>query len=430
MIKTIFIAIVVFILSELIFITSAQTQPWKKLPSPVTGTLRFVSFVDSLTGWAAGEAGTIIRTTDGGSSWDIQNSTVQTFIMDVFFVDQNYGWAISLRDEFPFNSILLRTINGGDNWFTDDFPDSVGLVRTILFFDTLNGFAGGSNISRTTDGGSSWIGINIDSSLVSDFPIHNFNFFSREFGYACGGRIDVAGVIWKTSNSGLNWTAQRVSADEVFDIFIFDSLNAVTLSGDPEGLFPIAELKTVNAGETWVYSDLPFVGLSYAIEFRTFNEGWSASGEKFLLTPDHGTTWDEFGTPDSTTIYDIQFINARTGYAVGKNGTILKLDPTLVSIEKEAILPDELVLLQNYPNPFNPSTVISYQLPVNGNVSLKVYDVLGNEVLTLVDEFKQAGKFEFDFNASSTSMNLVSGVYFYQLRTIDFVQTKKMIYLK
>jgi photosystem II stability/assembly factor-like uncharacterized protein len=430
MIKTIFIVIVVFILSELILITYAQTQPWKKLPSPVTGTLRFVSFVDSLTGWAAGEAGTIIRTTDGGSSWDVQNSTVQTFIMDVFFIDQNFGWAISLRDEFPFNSILLKTTTGGDNWFADDFPDSVGLVRTIFFFDSLNGFAGGSNISRTTDGGSSWIGTNVDSSLVSDFPIYNFNFFNREFGYACGGRIDVAGVIWKTSNSGLNWTAQEVSADEVFDIFIFDSLNAVTLSGDPEALFPIVKLKTTNAGETWVYSELPFVGLSYAIEFRTFNEGWSASGEKFLLTTDHGATWDEFETPDSTTIYDLQFINARTGYAVGANGVILKIDPTLVSIEKETILPDEFVLYQNYPNPFNPSTSIRFQIANFGFVSLTVYDVLGNEVATLVNEEKQPGVYEVEFNLPAGKQGTSSGVYFYQLKAGSFIQSNKMLYLK
>jgi dienelactone hydrolase len=81
---------------------------------------------------------------------------------------------------------------------------------------------------------------------------------------------------------------------------------------------------------------------------------------------------------------------------------------------------------QNYPNPFNPSTVISYQLPVNGNVTLKIFDVLGNEVATLVDEYKPAGSYEVEFSANG----LTSGMYFYTLKAGNFVETKKMLLLK
>jgi hypothetical protein len=98
-------------------------------------------------------------------------------------------------------------------------------------------------------------------------------------------------------------------------------------------------------------------------------------------------------------------------------------DPT--SVEHEIELSD-FYLSQNYPNPFNPSTVISYRLPVAGNVSLKVYDMLGNEVATLIDEYKPAGSFEVEFNAK----DLPSGIYFYQLKAGELVETKKMILLK
>jgi hypothetical protein len=83
-------------------------------------------------------------------------------------------------------------------------------------------------------------------------------------------------------------------------------------------------------------------------------------------------------------------------------------------------------LEQNYPNPFNPSTVISYQLPVSSDVTLKVYDILGNEITTLVDEYRPAGRYEIEFNASS----LPSGVYFYQLKAREFISTKKMILIR
>lgn len=83
-------------------------------------------------------------------------------------------------------------------------------------------------------------------------------------------------------------------------------------------------------------------------------------------------------------------------------------------------------LSQNYPNPFNPSTTISYQLPETGNVNIKVYDVLGKEVATLVNNEQRAGSYKVDFNGSS----LASGIYYYQIRAGKFVETKKMILLK
>jgi len=88
--------------------------------------------------------------------------------------------------------------------------------------------------------------------------------------------------------------------------------------------------------------------------------------------------------------------------------------------------PNFFILNQNYPNPFNPSTVISFQLSANSKVSLKVYDVLGNEVAILIDEEKYAGNYKFDFNGS----NLACGIYFYTLRADNFVQNRKMILLK
>ena len=370
--------------------------------------------------------------------------------MDIFFVDENLGWALTLKDVFPFNSVILKTTNGGDEWSAENFPDSSKLIRTIFFFDSLNGFVGGSYIAYTSDGGYNWVEADIDSNMVSNFPVYKFNFLNRQFGYACGGRIDVAGVVWRTTNYGLSWNAQGISADEVFDVFIFDSLNAITLSGDPEGLYPIAKITTNNSGETWNNEELPYFGLSFAIDFRTYNEGWSASGYKFLLTTNRGETWEEFETPDSSTVYDVQFTDARTGYAVGENGVILKLDPTLVGVEQVINTPTEFILHQNYPNPFNPTTKIKFTIPSTPlslgeglGVRLVVYDVLGNEIAVLVDEYKPAGKYEVEFNASSIIRNLASGIYFYQLRIRgseinsppgqaeqELIQTKKMIYLK
>jgi hypothetical protein len=103
-----------------------------------------------------------------------------------------------------------------------------------------------------------------------------------------------------------------------------------------------------------------------------------------------------------------------------------------VSLEDKDELPKEFSLLQNYPNPFNPTTKINYEIPLIGGdergefVTLKVYDVLGNEVATLVNEEKPAGEYEVEFDGSELS----SGIYFYQLKTGSFIESKKMILMK
>ena len=88
--------------------------------------------------------------------------------------------------------------------------------------------------------------------------------------------------------------------------------------------------------------------------------------------------------------------------------------------------PTEFRLYQNYPNPFNPVTTIEYSLPVESFVQLKVYNAIGNEVATLVNEEQAAGDYKVDFNA----VELPSGIYFYKLQNTNFIQTKKMIFLK
>ena len=102
----------------------------------------------------------------------------------------------------------------------------------------------------------------------------------------------------------------------------------------------------------------------------------------------------------------------------------------ITNIIKENFLESDFVLSQNYPNPFNPSTRIQYQVASGSHVTLKVYDVLGNEVATLVDEFKPAGSYEIEFNSASSIKHLTSGIYYYRLKAGKFIQTKKMIYLK
>lgn len=106
---------------------------------------------------------------------------------------------------------------------------------------------------------------------------------------------------------------------------------------------------------------------------------------------------------------------------------ILKVSNLPTALENEAnSVVNNFILEQNYPNPFNPSTKISWQSPVGSRQTLKVYDILGNELATLVDEFREAGRYEITFDASTLS----SGIYFYKLQAGSYVETKKMILIR
>ncbi len=130
------------------------------------------------------------------------------------------------------------------------------------------------------------------------------------------------------------------------------------------------------------------------------------------------------------------------GVSVGNNTAVVVRHNKIYAFAPDGlneVVPENTIpvrsfsLSQNYPNPFNPSTRIQYQVPGISQVVLKIYDVLGNEIATLVNEEKPAGSYEVEFNANGHSgnvRNLASGIYFYQLKAAEFIQTKKMILLK
>ena len=125
------------------------------------------------------------------------------------------------------------------------------------------------------------------------------------------------------------------------------------------------------------------------------------------------------------------------GTVVGSKQTIIRTTNGGVTfVEDDNAIPSQpknFHLCQNYPNPFNLSTRIQYSVNSTQNVTLKVYDLLGREVATLVNEEKPAGEYEVEFNTNRRSgevRNLTSGIYCYQLKTGDYIATKKMVLLK
>jgi hypothetical protein len=139
--------------------------------------------------------------------------------------------------------------------------------------------------------------------------------------------------------------------------------------------------------------------------------------------------WYEFFTNDSLDVTDV---NAQISLQPGEYRlyTSVRLPSInyLVDVKDEEEIPTQFRLEQNYPNPFNPATIISYQLPTDSRVTLKVYDILGREITTLVNEYQKAGSYISQFSILNSQLS--SGIYFYRLTAGDFIQTKKMMLMK
>jgi len=290
-----------------------------------------------------------------------------------------------------------------------------------------------------------------------------------------GGWVDSDGKLYSTVNGGINWNLR------------VDSINDFWFTNTNNGWY-IAEDKiyhTTDAGANWLLQFTNQGDLLYDLFFLNSNEGWAAGENGTLLRTINGGLPVEFisftlsvnnnhvtldwQTATETNNQGFQIERRKTqdernevwnsiGFVNG-NGTTTEpqsysfVDENIQTgkyqyrlkqidfdgsfeysnvIEVEIIAPLKFSLEQNYPNPFNPVTSIHYAISSMQFVTLNVFDVLGKEIATLVNEEKPAGSYEVEFNSVETlhATSLPSGVYFYQLRAGDYIETKKMILLK
>ncbi|MCU0332412.1 MAG: T9SS type A sorting domain-containing protein [Ignavibacteriaceae bacterium] len=227
-----------------------------------------------------------------------------------------------------------------------------------------------------------------------------------------GGYEDDAskGAVWVFTRSGSTWTQQGNklvgtgaigNASQGFSISLSGDGNTALVGGIDDNAFAGATWVFMRSGGVWSQLGNKLIG-SDAV-------GNANQGGAVAIAPD-GNTAIVGGIADNT-----------------NTGAAWVFVPGTTSVQQTSNeTPMSFLLNQNYPNPFNPSTVISYQLPVSGNTTLKIYDVLGNEVATLVNEEQSAGNYEVDFDATGLS----SGLYFYKLQSDNFVETKKMLLMK
>ena len=194
-------------------------------------------------------------------------------------------------------------------------------------------------------------------------------------------------------------------------------------------------LKTSNGGSTWINQSINKTVTLIPVYFTDINNGTIVgSNSTILKTTNKGSSWFRQSTNVYSWFEDIFYLDENNGMIVGHSDKVLKTTNggmTFIEEETNPYQSNSFHLFQNYPNPFNPSTKIRYSVPQSSTVIIKVFDTLGNEIETLVNEEKSAGIYEVEFNSHSGEVrNLPSGVYFYRLLIGDKIETKKMILMR
>ena len=395
-------------------ITSNGGLDWTIKNSGTTNYLYSIFFFDTNIGFISG-MGVVLKTTDGGENWSIFGNAPPHPLYDICFTDLNIGYAVSWQSQKVF-----KTTDGGLNWFKsiagiigyDDFA-------AVDFIDSDTGVIVGGNdkIYRTTNGGTNWV--SISSPSASDYK--DILFVTSNLGYAVGRY----GVVIHTTDGGSTW--QQQNSFTTNDLYALSFLNPYT--GNVVGEMGTI-LKTINGGGFFPITTLinNVTAGSQTIPVET-NNGFNIN-DQIIINP--GGSNEE-----SNTITGFGSIILKTpllfDHSAGE--PIIAINITSTEDEIGELFPEAFKLLQNYPNPFNPNTKISWQSPVGSHQTIKVFDVLGNEIATLVDEYKPAGSYNVEFTinnlpAGRQGFQLSSGVYFYQLRAGDYTSVKKMILLK
>lgn len=288
---------------------------WVQQQSPTRNLLYSVYFTDTLTGWAAGQTGTILKTTNGGNLWFIQQSGVNNVLRSIYFTNSASGWIVGN------NGLILKTTNGGTNW-TIKLSNTSNNLRCI-YFSSNSGWIVGEN------GTIIKYYYNSDYWAVQQSPVNsNLNsicFPSASSGWAVGEK----GIILNTTNSGYSWqVAQNLGDLHTFYAVSFPTTMTGYVAGqyiDPSGYKISYLFKTPMGGEYW-YFQLPGLNsIIRSVYFVNMNKGIIVGDSgRIVGTVNGGDNWSGLNSHTVKNLNSVFFPSLNDGWIVGENGMILK----------------------------------------------------------------------------------------------------------
>jgi photosystem II stability/assembly factor-like uncharacterized protein len=365
---------------------------------------------------------------------------------DGFHTKVDYTNSNIIYAEYQFGGIGKST-NGGQNF--NYIGNGIDFTRTNwstpYLLDIQNPnilYLGTYKLFRTTNGGNFWTAISPDLTRGPNGRLGTITCISSAVESDGNTRVIYVGTddakLSVTTNSGSSWEDRTgVLPQRYITDVLTDKRNPaiayVTLSGYNLDEKNPHVFRTTDYGISWIdiSGNLPDIPVnSVIIDYDKEGTLYIGTDAGVFLTNNLGNNWEILGTglPNSP-VFDLNYHQPTKKLVAGTHGrSLFEFDlGTLVSVETENdLIINNINLYQNYPNPFNPTTKISWQSSVSCNQTLIIYDMLGNEVTILIDEFRKAGTHEVNFDASGLS----SGIYFYQLKAGRYTETRKMILLR
>lgn len=363
------------------------------------------------------------RSTNNGVSWDadirLTNNSSSSVLPSVASFGQNVHVVWHDDRDGNYEIYYKRSINGGVSWendtrltnsprTSDEASLSVSASEVnVVWTDERDGLYGEIYYKRSTDGGLSWESDNrlTNNIAVSSAPsisiagqfVHvvwhdnRDTFWDTEIWYKCS---TDRGFSWGTdirltTYLGNSWFPQIVS---------FDSIVHIVWQDNRDGNDEVYYKRSIDHGVSWEI-DIRITNYFERSKFPSIS----------LLDSAIHIVWEDYRDG-----------NAEVYYKHNLTGIILSLQ------NSNSEIPTSYMMYQNYPNPFNPNTKIKFQIPKSGQVNLEVFDALGRNISTLVNESLNAGVYEVDWNA----INNPSGIYFYKITTSEFAEVKKMVLIK
>ncbi|MBI1806427.1 MAG: T9SS type A sorting domain-containing protein [Ignavibacteria bacterium] len=309
--------------------TTDAAASWFSQDAQSVKDLFAVNFVSSTTGWIGGIDGAIYKTTDGGTTWASESTGTASTIYGFYFLNATTGWAVGT------SGAILATTNGGTTW-TPQASGTTQSLYSVNFTSPMIGFTTGAFglILRTSNGGSTWT----PQVSGTDLSLYGVQFTSSLTGWAVG----AFGTILKTTNGGFLWFSQ--SSKTYNDLFGVRFINSSV--GWAVGDFGTIGA-TTDGGVTWQLQSSGVKNTLNAIHFPTTTGGWAVGEEGTIVhSTDGGLSWAPQPSSVFQTLYGIYILNSNLGWAVGDSAIIVKTtngglswfeqnshtDPTLYSV--------------------------------------------------------------------------------------------------
>jgi hypothetical protein len=397
----------IFLFAAVLLSTAQLYSQWVNVPNGLSTNQEFWTMASSGNNLFAGNNNGVYISTNDGANWSLTSLNKQG---SVLLVDGSNIYAgTPLR--------VYVSSNNGQNWSQMGTDSVVGIWGLAKYGDTIFAGSDSRGVYRTTNNGANWT--LTKSGSISSLAINGNYIFAGDWSTS---------KVWVSSNNGNNWYSTSLGnpfTEVVFSLAVKG--NNIFAGTDNGGIFVSS-----NNGANWTQTSLN----NASINSIKINGNYIFAGELFYqkgvyLSTNDGVNWihKDQGMSNQAVwslTTNSQYIFAGTGSSAGCSVWRRSLTEIVGVQNISSEIHSAFSLKQNYPNPFNPSTNILYSVPKNGMVKLVVFDALGREVQTLVNQSQQAGTYEASFNGSA----LTSGVYFYKLTSGDFSETKRMSLIK